>query len=54
MQAMRLRAVQRPSRLEALLESLVMSQNWVSGGERCVTGRSDLSSAVRKLGTWPQ
>jgi hypothetical protein len=54
MQAMKLRADQRPSRLEALLKSLLMSQNWVSGGERRVTGRSELSSAVRKLGTWPQ
>jgi hypothetical protein len=49
MQTMKLRTLQRPSQLETLLESLVMSQNWVPAGAPVVTDRSELPSALQKL-----
>jgi hypothetical protein len=60
MQTMKLRAYQRPSGLELLLDSLVTSQNWVSADAPHVADRSELSSALQRLaiqaskgeGTW--
>jgi hypothetical protein len=49
MQTMKLRALQQPSQLAALLESLVMSQSWVPAGAPLVTDRSELPSTLQKL-----
>lgn len=49
MQTMRLRTLQRPSGLEMLLESLVLSQNWVPLDSPHVGDRSELPSVLRKL-----
>lgn len=60
MKTMKLRTLQQPSRLESLLDSLVMSQSWVPVSAPQLTDRSDLPSALQKLaikavkeeGTW--
>lgn len=49
MQTMKLRAIQQPSRLETILESLVTSQNWVPPEARPIADRSELPSALQKL-----
>jgi hypothetical protein len=49
MQTMKLRTLQQPSELAMLLESLVVSQNWVPAGAPVVTDRSELPSALQKL-----
>ncbi len=46
---MRLRAYQRPSRLELLLDSLVAAQNWVPDGVPRIGDRSELPSVLQKL-----
>lgn len=46
---MKLRAYQRPSRLESLLDSLVKSHKWIPAQSPRVTDRSELSSALQKL-----
>jgi hypothetical protein len=57
---MRLQAYQRPSRLELLLDSLVIAQKWVHVGADRIGDRSELPSVLQKLamtavkgeGTW--
>jgi ABC-type branched-subunit amino acid transport system substrate-binding protein len=49
MHTMKLLAIQQPSRLETLLESLVANQNWVPPDARPITDHSELSSALQKL-----
>jgi hypothetical protein len=49
MKTMKLRTLQQPSRLEAQLESLVKSQNWVPADAPRVTDRSELPSVLQKL-----
>ena len=49
MKTMKLRTLQQPSRVEALLESLVKSQNWVPADAPRVTDRSELSSVLQEL-----
>ena len=46
---MKLRALQLPSRLESLLDSLVVNQRWVPADVPRVTDRSELSAASQKL-----
>ena len=60
MRTMKLRTYQRPSLLMTLLDSLVMSQTWVSPGAPRVTDRNRLPSRLQTLasravaaeGTW--
>jgi hypothetical protein len=60
MQTIKLRALQQPTRLALLLDSLVMSQSWVPMGALQVADRSELASALQKIaikairdeGTW--
>ena len=49
MKTMKLRMLQRPSRLEALFESLIKSRNWVPPDAPRVTERSELPSTLQKL-----
>ena len=49
MKTMKLRILQQPSRLGALLGSLIMSQNWVPAEAPRVTDRSELPSVLQKL-----
>ena len=49
MHTMKLRTLQTPSRLESLLDSLAMTQNWVPTGATPVTDRSELMSALQQL-----
>jgi hypothetical protein len=49
MHTMKLRALQLPSQLESLLDSLVMNQHWVPAEVPRVTDRSALSAASQKL-----
>jgi len=49
MQTMKLRAFQPPPILTALLDSLVISQNWVPAGAAQVTDRSEIPSALQKV-----
>jgi len=49
MQTMELRVYQRPSMLVRLLESLVMSQHWVSAGACRVTSHSELPLRLQTL-----
>ncbi len=49
MKTTKLRTLQQPSRVEALLESLVKSQNWVPADAPRVTDRSELSSVLQEL-----
>lgn len=49
MQTMRLFAYQRPSRVEALLESLLQARGRLPGKARKVTDRSELPSALQKI-----
>lgn len=49
MQTMRLFAYQNPSRVEALLESLVQARWHLPGKARKVTDRSELPSALQKI-----
>jgi hypothetical protein len=60
METKKLRALQQPTQLTLLLDSLVMSQSWVPKGARQVADRSELPSVLQKLaiktnkdqGTW--
>lgn len=49
MQTMKLFAYQQPSRVEMLLESLVIAKGDLPGRARKVSDRSDLPSAMQKL-----
>ena len=49
MQTMRLFAYQRPSRIAALLESLLQARGLLPGKARRVTDRSELPSALQKI-----
>jgi hypothetical protein len=46
---MKLRTLQQPSRLETLLESLVLEQHWISQGAGRVDDRSELPSCLQRL-----
>ena len=48
---MKLRTLQRPSRLEALIESLIRSQNWVPPEAPRVTDRAELPQVLYRLAT---
>ncbi len=43
------RLQQRPSHLEAMLDSLVTDNDWIAPGARRVRGSSELPSVLRKL-----
>lgn len=49
MQTMKLFAYQRPSRIAALLESLLQARACLPGTARKVTDRSELPSALQKI-----
>lgn len=49
MQTMRLLAYQRPSRVEALLESLLQARWRLPGKARKITYRGELGSALQKI-----
>jgi hypothetical protein len=49
MQTIELRTFQPPRILTALLDSLVMSQNWVPAGAAQVTDRSEIPSALLRV-----
>lgn len=49
MQTMTLFAYQRPSRVAALLESLLQAGGYLPGNARKVTDRSELPSALQKI-----
>jgi hypothetical protein len=49
MHTTKLRHLQQPSRLEAMLESLVINRNWIAPGSQRVYDRSDLPSVLQKL-----
>jgi hypothetical protein len=49
MHTMKLRTLQQPTRLESLLDSLVMAQRWVPAGAPLVSDRGELFSGLQKL-----
>ena len=49
MRTIKLRTLQQPSRLEALLESLIRSQKWVPPDASRVVDRSELPLVLQKL-----
>ena len=51
MRTMTLRMLQQPMRLLALLESLVVSQNWIPSGIPQISDWDELSSPLQKLAT---
>jgi hypothetical protein len=48
-QTMKLRTLQKPTRVEVMLKSLVTSNNWVSSRDQLIHEPSDLPAALQKL-----